>query len=423
MTEIYPQNSSNDSPTKEKSVNCDENEKKEEMIIDLPFQKNKNFSSKIKYQNISKQKSSAKNENLKGKKIKENNDSFEISVDSMILDEEELLQELIKENNKTIHEKNNSGKLTEKTEKINPQNKINSYEKEKESNETLKNKIYDFLFEKNKLFNNEYDEYIKENKLLNLKRKLLELKNNPNVSNNSNNSNKKNNTDLKPDNNLNHPISEEEKTLIELINKYTFNIVFKACLENKMDENKPLDQSIIKLKEKIGYKEIFKILLTKYSVLKTESLNESSYLNIKEEETKSNSLIKSEDIIIKNIDIKSNKYRQIQKNNITRNNKGLGLHLHKYKNGEIYKYLLHRMDNAKGWFYCSDRNCKGVGILSLKNKKFQITRDHTLKYQEHNFYTRILPNEIGLFKDFRHYDKNDVQIIYKYDGGAFAVFY
>ena len=320
---------------------------------------------------------------------------MEISISSIGLNEEELLEELL-DNSEDINQKNDEKNGC----KIN--NNINKNGKDLEK--IIPNKIYNIFSDKNNIIN-------KEKQLLNIKRKLLEIK----EKNILNNNNSKNN---------NYTITEDEKTIYELIKNYSFDKVFKKSLQNNLDINNNLDRTIINLIKKVGYKQLYKMLFTIYGIYNSSQSIASHFLNIKEEEEiKQNLLQNEEKVIIKNMDIKSNKYRQTLKNNITKNNKGLGLHLHKNKYGVIYKYLLHRMDNNKGWFYCSDRNCKGVGILSLKNKKFQITRDHTLRYQDHNFYTRILPNEINLFKDFKNLPKNDVQIIYKCDGGVYAVFY
>ena len=172
-------------------------------------------------------------------------------------------------------------------------------------------------------------------------------------------------------------------------------------------------------------KQLFKILLTKYGLLKTPKVN-SNLCEKNLEESKEQNItcnFNNSNAIIKVMDIKANKFKQNPKNNISNNNKGLGLHLHKTRTGEIYKFLAHRVDNSKGWFYCSDRNCKAVAILELKNKQFKITRGHTLKYHEHSFYIRILPNEIQLFKYFQRINKKEVQVIYRYDGDVYAVFY
>ena len=300
-------------------------------------------------------------------------DSIDISISSISLNEEELLNELLKDEKKA--EKENKSKISKQ----------------------LNNKMV--------------EKYINEKKLLNHKRESTN-------SNNENIMNKNNNISNNPE-----PIlSEDEKNINELINKYSFDVIFKTSIKNNLDSQNNLDKIIINLIEKLGYKQFFKLLFTRYGLFNSINIDEFQS-KTRDEESKYKSLKSNEKIIIKSMDIKSNKYRQIQKNNITKNNKGLGLHLHKNKSGDIYKYLLHRVDSNKGWFYCSDRNCKGIGILNLKTKQFIVTREHTLRYQEHSFYARILPNEVCLFKYFTHYSKNDAQIIYKYNGEVYAVFY
>ena len=357
MTDNF-QNSTIDTPSREKSVNLD---KKDEI----------NKSLNINYQ------SNAQPEKEKFSNMK-NDESIDISISSMELDEdeEELIESLLKEEIDLINE----------DKKIN--NIILSNQKQ-EKNKAI-NKYSETNINNNKKENSE--------KLINTKTSLIKRQEIINIS-------------------------KEENLINQLLKNYSFNVVFQKCLENNLDINKNLDKYIINLRKSIGDKEIFKILLTKYGLLKAPKINRNINQNHYEEENDYNNEFNINDTIIKIMDIKANKYKQYPKNNISKNNKGLGLHLHKNRKGEIYKYLVHRVDGGKGCYYCSDRNCRGVAILELKTKQFKITRKHTLKYNEHSFYVRILPNELSLFKYFKKIDKNEAQVIYKLDGDVYAVFY
>ena len=359
MTDIL-QNSTIDTPSREKSVNLDK--------------KNENNNSLNSHSQSDAQIQKEKFQNRK------NDESIDISISSMQLDEdeEELIESLLKEEIDLINEE----------EKRN--NNINLNNQRQNKNKSI-NESSEININKNKKETSD--------KFLNKKISLMKKKEN-------------------------NYISKEENLINQLLKNYSFNVLFQRCLNDNLDINKNLDKNIINLIKSVGYKQIFKLLLTKYGLLKPPKINKSiNQYQIDEEEKNYPSEFNTRDSIIKIMDIKANKYKQNPKNNISKNNKGLGLHLHKNRNGEIYKYLVHRVDNGKGWYYCSDRNCRGVAILELNTKQFKITRRHTLKYNEHSFYIRILPNELSLFKYFKKIDKNEAQVIYKYDGDVYAVFY
>jgi len=343
-------------PSKEKILNS---ENKEGKSINPKKQEQKNI-----------EKTREKIEN------KKKEESIDISISSMKLDEDEeqLIEDLLKEDINKINE--------DKNKNINVNN--HKQNKGKIINEISENNIKNKDIEK-------LENYLNKKTLINRN---------------------------KEQNNK----SKEEILINQILDNYSFDKILKKCLQNNLDENKNLDNCIINLVNNIGYKHLFKILLTKFGLY--DSPQESNNMSeIKPEEIEYIHDFPLNETIIKIVDIKPNSYKIKPKCNVSNNNKGLGLHLHKNKKGEIYKYLLHRVNNYKAWFYCSDRNCRGVASLELKNKKFRIKRDHTIKYNEHSFYARILPNEVVLFKYFKKIDKTEAQIIYRYDGNDFAVFY
>ena len=278
MTEINPQNSSNDSPTNEKSVNLEDMERDEAKKNQKPFQ-GENYKLNIlglKNPSQKKDKPSYQKDNLnnndllndyfnkintnkgsnKGEKSDKvnNNESFEISISDMSVNEdEELIDELLNENNDGINEKKdtkinkvdsknilNMGNIGQKIDKILKNNqKMNNIGQKVDK--LLKNKIYNFFSENINLINKESEQNSIENKLLNIKRKYLEM-NEHKTSLNKN---------MYIHNKTNQFITEEEKLIYSLIKKYSFEIVFKKCLQNNLDINKDLDKEIIILNKKL----------------------------------------------------------------------------------------------------------------------------------------------------------------------------
>jgi len=65
---------------------------------------------------------------------------------------------------------------------------------------------------------------------------------------------------------------------------------------------------------------------------------------------------------------------------------GLGLHLHKDENNNIYKYCLHHfLGETIAIFYCSDKECKSVANYDVDSKTFTVTVDHSKTHEQHNY--------------------------------------
>ena len=329
----------------------------------------------IKTNNIQPMHIFRKKEKIESRKIE---DSIDISVDSMELDEEEGQ---LKENKKIINKAKNKN--------------LNSKSKSKIKNKKkLINKHFQTKIKKKKKKESE-----KDKKFLNKKKSFSKSK----------------------ENQENHEVTEEENLINQLLKLYSFDIIFKKCLQEDLDVEKNLDNFIINLVNNLGYEKLFKILLSKFGLFSSSKINNNGN-NIQQNDTEYMKDFPINNSIIKIMDIKVNKFRP-HHSNISKNNKGLGLHLQKNQKGEIYKYILRRVNNYNAWFNCSNKNCRGLARLELKNKEFKVKRDHTIKYKLHTVYNKIIPNEIPLFDYFKKIDKNDVQIIYRYAGDAYAIFY
>ena len=343
-----------------------------EKNLKLPSKERKNSKSS----HIQQKPSFQKKEKIENRKIE---DSIDISVDSMKLDEDE----------------------DEDDRQLKEDKKIINKEKAKILNLKSKNKYKN----KNRLINEYFQTKIKKDKKKEIEKNKTFL--NKKIS--------------KSKSEENHIISKEENLINQLLKLYSFDIIFRKCLQENLDTEKNLDNFIINLVNTLGYEKLFKILLAKFGLFSSTKINNDE----KKNKPNDNEYINDFPInnsIIKIMDIKVNKFRP-NHNNISKNNRGLGLHLQKNENGEIYKYILHRVNNCNAWFNCSNKNCRGLASLELKNKEFKVKREHTIKYKFHTVSSKIIPNEIPLFDYFKKIDKNDVQIIYRYAGDAYAVFY
>ena len=65
---------------------------------------------------------------------------------------------------------------------------------------------------------------------------------------------------------------------------------------------------------------------------------------------------------------------------------GLGVHLHKDSNNNIYKYCLHHfLGETNAIFYCSDKECNSVATYNVDTKAFTITNEHSKEHDQHNY--------------------------------------
>jgi hypothetical protein len=96
----------------------------------------------------------------------------------------------------------------------------------------------------------------------------------------------------------------------------------------------------------------------------------------------------------------------------------LGIHLQKDKYGRIYKFSKKYFSANKGnniyVFYCSDTRCTCKGWYYVKTMKFETTKNHKLKYEEHNYIKNKKNDKFRqIIEEFEKRNCNEAQIFIK----------
>ena len=104
-------------------------------------------------------------------------------------------------------------------------------------------------------------------------------------------------------------------------------------------------------------------------------------------------------------------------------NISIGSHYNKSADGNIYKYQVNRLD-GKGnvIFKCFDDKCNGMGIYELESMKFQMTKEHNLKYSEHEFISNCDKDTDDILKELSLKKKSNAQV-FKENGERTVKFY
>lgn len=140
--------------------------------------------------------------------------------------------------------------------------------------------------------------------------------------------------------------------------------------------SKKSNNSCLSLKEKEKKKEKEKQKELEDSLIQIE-IEDIDYMENYEKNEDKNCFIKNKSGIWNIEEKKSNK-----------KNTCIGSHYHKNVDGNIYKYQVYRLDGkGNAIFKCFDDNCNGMGIYGLDSMKFEVTKQHNLKYSEHEFVT------------------------------------
>ena len=109
-------------------------------------------------------------------------------------------------------------------------------------------------------------------------------------------------------------------------------------------------------------------------------------------------------------------------------NKGyiLGEHLHKDKNGKIFKYLKHHL-RVKNIFvyYCGDKSCKSRGLYNIKNMNFKVVIAHSFPHEKHNYIMIKYKYEQyqTVFNDFKQRNCSEAQIFKNEQGDKLVKWY
>ena len=132
----------------------------------------------------------------------------------------------------------------------------------------------------------------------------------------------------------------------------------------------------------------------------------------------------------KNINNAENNQNQNKKNTSKedgkigeKNNKCIGSHYNKDKEGNIYKYQVANLDGkGNAIFKCYDERCCGMGIYEIETDKFIVSINHSLKHEDHEFIINNDKDGDGVFKELIQIEKCDAQI-FKENGERIVKFY
>ena len=225
--------------------------------------------------------------------------------------------------------------------------------------------------------------------------------------NNNNANNNTNNTIINTANsniNTNNNHEKEREELLNLVSVEGFNTIFNLITKQHFDLNNPVEKKLDEIILNLGLLTTSLILFQiKFTFFHSTPISNPNFQN----------------------DIEKKK-REMQMNDLE--NKGYILidHLHKDKNGNIYKYLKHHLRMKKVYvYYCYDKKCKSRALYDGKNMNFKIIYEHTISYEEHNYISNKNKFDFlkGIFDDFSKRNCNEAQVFKNEEGDNLVKWY
>ena len=442
------------------------NKKKEKEVQQIELSENEeSIKEKEKEKEAKKQKDKKKKNNADLDSSFCSNKNMKMSEDSKAKETKTIIKARTKEETKEKTFLGKKRKADKKIEKfVTPKKKDANSEKQnkKNSTEKLNNKIPSIT---------ENDERpktpFKKNKNLDLSN--LKLENNENNEKNSKNEN----------------IIQKIATFDNLIEKYGIEKVLDSLFKSKLDQLNMLDSSLKELKDlcpnkmvnfvlcktlfsyfNSRMKEIENIIhfqkrsvseikfshkdnskkkdnISKEKLPSKDSIKKSnSFLPLKEKEKEKEKELEDSLIQIEIEDMENMENEEkIKEKNCSINNKSeiwnvnaeekkldkkntsIGSHYNKNEDGNIYKYQAFRLD-GKGnvIFKCFDDKCNGMGTYNLETMKFEITKEHNLKFSQHEFIANNDKDINDVLKELALKNKSNAQV-FKENGKRTINFY
>ena len=301
--------------------------------------------------------------------------TMELSVKNFITDDDDLMEYFDLTQDDDDYEKEDSIKEENKNQNKQDFNEINKltlgkkrYRQDNNANNANNNK---------KIKNTITDSDCEENSINNIINFNANTNNNiPCVKNNTNKNNE-----------------NEKNALLSLVKREGFNNIFNLISNSQFNR----DNSVEKELEEI----IFNIGLLRTSIILLQiKFNNSSYDLMP---------YNNFPIFQKNIE----EQKRIEEAKRMKNLElELGEHLHKEKDGKIYKYLKHHF-RVKGYvFYCGDKKCRSKGLYNMQNMKFRILEKHTIPHEKHNYIVskNIYNQYQSIFEDFNSRNCHEAQV-------------
>ena len=227
----------------------------------------------------------------------------------------------------------------------------------------------------------------------------------------------------------------EKEILLQLVKKEGFMKVFNCLTIYPLNRKNQLEKNIDDIIMNIGLLRT-SLILFKIKFQSETPKNENSNTN------SSNAELEDEDIEIvidgedKNITKRKRNISQTKKNRSiapkigylkSSSDNDLCIHLHKDKNGKIYKYNKNyiRDGNNKVAYYCADRRCNGKANYDSETMKFEIFKDHDITHEEHNYIRNKdrADKYKEIIKEFEQRDCHEAQVFKTENGSHVAKWY
>jgi len=227
----------------------------------------------------------------------------------------------------------------------------------------------------------------------------------------------------------------EKELLLQLVKKEGFMKVFNCLTIYPLNRKNQLEKNIDDIIMNIGLLRTSLILIRikfQSEIPKNENSNTNS----------SNAELEDEDIeiVIDGEDKNVTKRKRID--TLTKKNRSIApkigyiksssdndlcIHLHKDKNGKIYKYNKNyaRDGNNKVAYYCADRKCNGKANYDTETMKFEIFKDHDITHEEHNYIRNKdrADKYKEIIKEFEQRDCHEAQVFKTENGSHVAKWY
>ena len=210
------------------------------------------------------------------------------------------------------------------------------------------------------------------------------------VSNDKDNNNEdKSDKSILSNNNNDNEIEKEK--LLNLVKEEGFNTIFSLISNSNFDQNNPIEKELEEIINRIGLLRVTLFLI----------------------QIKFSSSSSEENKILK------------EKKEIENDIKNLGEHLHKEKDGKIYRYFKHYIRIRGYVFHCFDRNCKSTGLYNLENMNFKILTPHTIPYDQHIYISNKEKYEQykDILEDFKKRDCTEAQVFKNTNGDKLVKWY
>ena len=210
--------------------------------------------------------------------------------------------------------------------------------------------------------------------------------------------------------NANNTISNkyEKEGLLKLVKMEGFNKIFNLLTNSRFDLKNPVEKKLDQIISQIGLLRTTVILLDiKFN---HPSLPSPTHPPI-------NRRSKSVSEINKRIE---------ERQKFEDEGYQLGEHLHKEKDGKIYKFKRHHCRVKGGCvFYCVDRKCKARGLYNNYNMNFKMINKHSIPHEEHNYIKNkdIYENYQTIFDDFMKKDCQEAQVFKNEAGDKLVKWY